>query len=146
MKGRRFIAGRGIVAAWPLVARAPQRSDITVVMLGAGAPQGGDGYLSAQRRVWAYVADISNQTKLMKNSRLRVLNQFPRQLWNSRKAGRIILYGVRELDVLDVRHEQGLAAAARFEHDRCDASRGCLTGDVRSRSTVEVHRVVAHTA
>jgi hypothetical protein len=37
MTRREFIAGLGGAVAWPLVARAQQRSDLTVGVLGGGA-------------------------------------------------------------------------------------------------------------
>jgi putative tryptophan/tyrosine transport system substrate-binding protein len=46
MRRREFIAGLGGAAAWSLVARAQQHSDLTVGMLGGGAPEGADRYLS----------------------------------------------------------------------------------------------------
>jgi putative ABC transport system substrate-binding protein len=46
MRRREFIAALGGAAAGPLVARAQQRSDLTVGMLGGGAPEGADRYLS----------------------------------------------------------------------------------------------------
>src|SRR5262245_5389059 len=51
MRRRAFIAGLGSVAAWPVVARGQQRSNLTLGLLGGGAPEGADRYLSgfAQR-------------------------------------------------------------------------------------------------
>ena len=46
MRRREFIAGLGGAAAWPLLGRAQQRSDLTVGMLGGGGPEGADRYLS----------------------------------------------------------------------------------------------------
>jgi hypothetical protein len=39
---RAFIAGLGGAAAWPMVARAQQRSGVTVGVLGGGEPEGLD--------------------------------------------------------------------------------------------------------
>jgi hypothetical protein len=39
MRRREFIAGLGGAAAWPVSGRAQQRSDLTVGMLGGGAPE-----------------------------------------------------------------------------------------------------------
>src|SRR5215471_2681585 len=46
MRRRDFMAALGSAAAWPLAARGQQRSDLTVGMLGGGAPEGADRYLS----------------------------------------------------------------------------------------------------
>jgi putative ABC transport system substrate-binding protein len=45
MKRRDFIAALGGAATWPIAARGQQRSDLTVGMLGGGAPEGADRYL-----------------------------------------------------------------------------------------------------
>jgi putative tryptophan/tyrosine transport system substrate-binding protein len=46
MRRREFIAGIGGAAAWPLVGRGQQRSNLTVGVLGGGEPEGLDRYLS----------------------------------------------------------------------------------------------------
>src|SRR5262245_58828027 len=46
MRRRAFIAGLGSAAAWPVVAHGQQRSNLTLGLLGGGAPEGADRYLS----------------------------------------------------------------------------------------------------
>ena len=46
MNRRTFVAALGGAAAWPMSIRAQQHSDATVGMLGGGAPEGADRYLS----------------------------------------------------------------------------------------------------
>jgi putative ABC transport system substrate-binding protein len=46
MRRREFIAGLTGTVAWPLVGRTQQRSDLMVGMLGGGAPEGADRFLS----------------------------------------------------------------------------------------------------
>ena len=46
MRRRAFITALGGAAAWPFAARAQQRSDLTVGVLGGSAPEGIERYLS----------------------------------------------------------------------------------------------------